>query len=405
MAFGGVTASYCLAAFGTCCFGCVLWAGTLPHTFWCPCIFICNDHGQALGRWLEVAAANKEEVVATVLHIDAHNDANVPEDPFVFCSDWRRNRTCMQAIAQAADLANYQLHAVWLGLVDEIFWIRPGQGVPQYFLSTLSLDAKTGNFYEAIPTVVDTLANLSAKPSAGVLGKNFYFHEVFPNELETGAASSTMLAHLRSRPYILDIDLDFFVSSRAQPGLPPWKRDGLASCDCKRWTDQDCSLWRELEPLFRSEIWSHKCTEILNTWLRLTSEEKAFIQGLQSFNVAERLLVADQLLTPRQLVHSVELKTQLSRLEAFFLQLRDHPPAAITIARSADAFTRMFDIPALERETLAMLQRVWGEHNAVSTGTGNRKSARNHRLCVEYAEGTAPLDSFDFSGIFSINAK
>ena len=41
---------------------------------------------------------------------------------------WRVDLAARARIADAADLANYQLTAVWAGLVDSVLWLRPGWG-------------------------------------------------------------------------------------------------------------------------------------------------------------------------------------------------------------------------------------------------------------------------------------
>ena len=42
------------------------------------CIFVSNDHADAMQEWLLADSETKISAVATVLHVDAHNDLNVP---------------------------------------------------------------------------------------------------------------------------------------------------------------------------------------------------------------------------------------------------------------------------------------------------------------------------------------
>ena len=42
------------------------------------CIFVSNDHADAMQEWLLADSETKITAVAAVLHVDAHNDLNVP---------------------------------------------------------------------------------------------------------------------------------------------------------------------------------------------------------------------------------------------------------------------------------------------------------------------------------------
>ena len=99
------------------------------------CVFVSNDHGDALEEWLR-ATADAERPLA-VFHVDAHNDLNVPEgrEPFTSpaSSDELRRRlqqnsTLLHQFTAGVDLANFQLAAVRAGVVDRIVWVR--QSVP-----------------------------------------------------------------------------------------------------------------------------------------------------------------------------------------------------------------------------------------------------------------------------------
>merc|ERR1712032_44156 len=67
---------------------------------------------------------------------------------------------------------------------------------------------------------------------------------------------------------------------------------------------------------------------------------------------------------------------------------QNHTPVIITIARSADAFTRLFDVPLLEKSTLQMIQHVWaGSCPSPEVSDGGNTP----RLGVRYAAGTSTL--------------
>ena len=120
------------------------------------CVFVSNDHGDALQEWLR-ATADAGGPLA-VLHIDAHNDLNVPDaDSRVLTSPaapaelrrrWQLNGTLASELAAAVDLANFQLAAVRAGVVDRIIWVRQSSlGDSSHVLHTVhSLRLKDGGF-------------------------------------------------------------------------------------------------------------------------------------------------------------------------------------------------------------------------------------------------------------------
>ena len=48
-----------------------------------------------------------------VLHVDAHADLNVPGDRIPAGTGWLGNAAAADPLLKAADLANFQLSAVW----------------------------------------------------------------------------------------------------------------------------------------------------------------------------------------------------------------------------------------------------------------------------------------------------
>jgi hypothetical protein len=87
---------------------------------------------------------------------------------------------------------------------------------------------------------------------------------------------------------------------------------------------------------------------------------------------AERALFAWETVQ-RALVIPELLAEQVSRLETL-LQSIGRTPAAVTIARSSDGYSRIHDIPSIESAVMAMLERVYGGP-----------------LCVTYAKGASSL--------------
>ena len=152
----------------------LFWFQLLPLSTsitWQKCASVSTDHGDALHAWLNAAnqatnqathqATNQAENRAdnsvsscnrdsklsglrgctpdksvnfsegtadrllSVLHIDHHSDINVPQRYIPKGTTWQQNRTTLDVLAATADLASFQLSAVWGGLVDRIIWVRP----------------------------------------------------------------------------------------------------------------------------------------------------------------------------------------------------------------------------------------------------------------------------------------
>ena len=100
-------------------------ATTTTTCVWQPCAVVVTDHADALEAWVDASTAATIDVdvglrggrdtaaaALTVLHIDYHADLNVP-------STWIP-RGQLRAGVRAADLASFQLAAVWAGLVDRV---------------------------------------------------------------------------------------------------------------------------------------------------------------------------------------------------------------------------------------------------------------------------------------------
>merc|ERR1711971_703268 len=127
----------------------------------------------------------------------------------------------------------------------------------------------------------------------------------------------------------------------------------------------------------------------VEAWKRLPYHKKALLEDL---HVSEKLLVVGQLLQrgPLQRVLAKELEQQVGRLAAFLSDLSASPPLLVTIARTADAFAGIFDVPALEDRVLRLLRKVWG----------TAEGADSPGVCVRYAPGTAPLEALPVASDF-----
>jgi hypothetical protein len=123
------------------------------------CVFVSNDHGDALEEWLRVTAGATRPLA--VFHVDAHNDLNVPEgrEPLTSPASsaelrrrWQDNSTLLHQLTAGVDLANFQLASVRAGVVDRIVWVRqssPGDGA-QALHSVHSLRLEDGAFEDDV---------------------------------------------------------------------------------------------------------------------------------------------------------------------------------------------------------------------------------------------------------------
>merc|ERR1719215_1634313 len=90
---------------------------------------------------------------------------------------------------------------------------------------------------------------------------------------------------------------------------------------------------------------------------------------LQGLHISEQLLIAGEILarsSPDSFIDAEGLATRVAGLEAFLHHLSQAPPALITIARSADAFMSILDVPQLEALTFGLLDRIWGRSSMQS---------------------------------------
>tara|TARA_B100000795_G_scaffold215638_1_gene169473 strand:+ start:116 stop:1039 length:924 start_codon:yes stop_codon:yes gene_type:complete len=196
------------------------------------CVFVSNDHGDALEEWLRATAGAVRPLA--VFHVDAHNDLNVPEgrEPLTSPASsaelrrrWQHNSTLLHQLTAGVDLANFQLAAVRAGVVDRIVWVRqssPGDGA-QALHSVHSLRFEDGAFDDDevySSTSYDPVAEAAALAQASVHGIGFAFHEVPEHALSQPQLVRQLADLLDAQGYIIDIDLDFFAHG-ARPDAKP----------------------------------------------------------------------------------------------------------------------------------------------------------------------------------------
>lgn len=255
------------------------------HCVWRDCAVVSTDHGGVLDQWL-FAAKSQSSVAHTglaVLHVDAHADMNVPEVFDDGVHNWNESDQTIARIQQKADLASFQLAAVWAGLIDNVIWVKPtgssnvASDNNEPWIIWLNQSQHT---FEAAPR---RSSNAQAAIKSGFEMREYQWQiyrdvEVASTDLEDAIVNTRVCqpAYKQSKAagckrdmnYILDIDLDHFIAEEFYPGSPPWGRSGgedgfncrdatLGNCGremathplCEKagWTNPDCPIWKEVQ--------------------------------------------------------------------------------------------------------------------------------------------------------------
>ena len=204
-------------------------------------VVVMNDHASALGAWLTALRPHRDPPAA-VVHIDRHSDLAAPRHcAFPHVQRWE---SCV-------DRAGFQLAAAWLGVVDRIWWLRPGRDFETTdSLWTLAIASPLGRGW---PEVVAKDDGGGGSGMAGARGGSAGGDGANTRELAVregplaamdelhewwgpaGAAahheapSASASASAAAVPHILDVDLDFW-GGAAGPLPPPWEMPPLQSC-------------------------------------------------------------------------------------------------------------------------------------------------------------------------------
>ena len=360
------------------------------------CAYVSNNHGDALHEWLSTARSHAGPLA--VLHVDAHNDLNVPRPAALWrhaAEHWRSNATLRDEIVSSVDHIDFQLAAVHLGVTDRVIWVKQSDTIGSpcvHSVNSLQFDDASASFEGDAVLLSDTY-DASAERAAWA-DRHYAFHEVPEHSLLQPAVART-LSTLLNQPagWILDIDLDVFVHGASRPGRPPWVRTSHSSAfpfdecgrllsACPRWSDtRRCAVWEALEAVASGngiESCAGEC-EGLHTDERLCVQAFAgYARALPrtpGLHVAERALLVEQLHSSAVVQEATA--ASIARLEALLGGI-ERPPLALTIARSVDGYTRVADVAALEVAVLEMVGRVF---------------AGATRPCVRYASGTAPIEA------------
>ena len=362
-------------------------------------VAIMNDHASSLSAWLS-ALDPANDAPATVLHVDRHADLASPME----CDAQALPRHDNAAWARCSDRAGFQLAAAWLGLVDRVWWLKPGRNHGRSFWRGGTVaPAGLGRGRQLLrragsgaPSPSTTAAALAVRVSG--------LHEL--------AAAST--ADIRG-PLLLDIDLDFW-GGAAGPQMPTWELASLRACaeylhECgsAAWGDmretngdQACpttALWPSLLGLGRDcatggasgegESADSAAEAHGNASTLLGQCSHALRRAAPARPPFERLLLrrahALGLTPPEALLAAAPASGEADgcgrvasrRLARVLRSLRPARPRLVTVARSIDGF---LPFRCAERLEAAVLRAVRMAFNATA-------------LVVEYMPGTAPAEA------------
>ena len=225
-------------------------------------VVVMNDHASALGAWLSALRPHRDEP-AVVVHIDRHSDLAAPRHcGFPHIQRWE---SCV-------DRAGFQLAAAWLGVVDRIWWLHPGDASDVEAATDSSiwtLATSRHGWPEVVAKEDDNDGSSSSRSSSSSSrGRRGVFYTKELAVREGPLAAMDELHKWRSPrifegveyeappPHILDIDLDFW-GGAAGPLPPPWEMPPLQSCGAflrvqgaAAWADprfgRHASLWAPL---------------------------------------------------------------------------------------------------------------------------------------------------------------
>jgi hypothetical protein len=182
-------------------------------------VVVCASHHHVLAHWLRAASEGRlPREGVSVVHLDAHPDLAVPEQPL--SKGWPANPL---ATVAALDIASFQLAAAWIGLVDRVIWLRPDfarqlpDGLSRFHLGALPSGRLRVDDPSDYYVLDDGFASTAALRS--------------PVTVERRVMSLTAAAGSPAppSPTILDVDLDAFATRN--PAAERLREAGLSEQD------------------------------------------------------------------------------------------------------------------------------------------------------------------------------
>ena len=175
-------------------------------------VAIMNDHASSLSAWLS-ALDPARDAPATVLHIDRHADLATPRE----CDAHKLLQHDTNG-ARCADRAGFQLAAAWLGLVDRVWWLKPGRWRPHSRSLWRDGTVAPAGRRRRLLRRADADARSPSSTAAALAVRVSGLHEL----------AKASAADIRG-PLLLDIDLDFW-GGAAGPQMPTWELASLGAC-------------------------------------------------------------------------------------------------------------------------------------------------------------------------------
>lgn len=325
----------------------------------------------------------------TVVHIDAHPDLSLPIAPFA--RGWRDDARDVQ---RHTHIANFQLAAVRMGLVDEIVWLRPRwaetfpDGARTFQLGQLA------NGELAVDDPSDHyVLDAGYAPTAQLSDTQPVRFRVLPLD---AAASAGLLAE---SPVILDIDLDVFATRN--PYADRLRAAGFADADLEqlRAIFAPSGLGLAADPATRVDevdalsdavaalangAWTSLPRALWGFWQRgIGPGDLASLYAIAGRAAASGAPLGSVLQDARGMIGLPERGADPAEIAATAAQIRALldtgalRPALVTIARSVDdGYTPRAAWPLIEWSLLLQLQAALPADTVIRFDAGQRPAPR-----------------------------